>query len=101
MRENLFWAYIYLNYPSNKIIEIRKELDKKMTNVLFAEEPCYSISIWQIWSHFSVIFQIFWVLAHIRKKCEISTKHKIICVTESISTVFGFELMKLVIFSDV
>ena len=48
MRENLFWAYIYVNYPSNKIIKIRTELDKKMTNILFAEEPCHSISTVQL-----------------------------------------------------
>ena len=48
MRENLFWAYIYLNYPSNTIIKIRKDLDKKMTNILFAEEPCYSVSTAQL-----------------------------------------------------
>ena len=44
MKENLFWAYVYLNYLSNTIIKIRKRLDKKMTNILFAEEPCYSVS---------------------------------------------------------
>ena len=34
MRENLFWTYIYQNYPSKKIIKIRKELDKKRTNII-------------------------------------------------------------------
>ena len=33
-----FLGTFYLNYPSNTIIKIRKELDKKMTNILFAEE---------------------------------------------------------------
>ena len=37
--EKTFLA-IYLNYPSNKIIKIRKEFDKKMTDILFAEESC-------------------------------------------------------------
>ena len=37
------YIYIYLSYPSNTIIKIREELDKKMTNILFAEEPCYSV----------------------------------------------------------
>ena len=43
-----FLAYIYLNYPSNTIIKIGKELDKKMINILFAEEPCYSVSTAQL-----------------------------------------------------
>ena len=48
VRENLFWGFIYLKYPSKKIIKIRKELDKNITNILFAEEPCYSISAAQL-----------------------------------------------------
>ena len=59
MRENLFWGYIYLNYPSNKIIKIRKELDKNITNIFFAEEPGYSISTAQL--RFLALLQIFFV----------------------------------------
>ena len=47
-RKRFIGQYIYLNYPSNKIMKIRKELDKKMTNILFAKEPCYSISTAQL-----------------------------------------------------
>ena len=41
---------IYLSdiYPSNKIVKIRKELDKNITNIFFAEEPGYSISTAQL-----------------------------------------------------
>ena len=53
------WGYIYLNYPSNKIIKIRKELDKNITNIFFAEEPGYSISTAQL--RFLALPQIFFV----------------------------------------
>ena len=34
MWEKTCFGHIYQNYPSNKIIRIRKELDKKMTNII-------------------------------------------------------------------
>ena len=49
----------YLNYPSNKIIKIRKKLDKNITNIFFAEEPGYSISTTQL--RFLALPQIFFV----------------------------------------
>ena len=48
-----------MNYPSNKIIKIRKELDKNITNIFFAEEPGYSISTAQL--RFLALPQIFFV----------------------------------------
>ena len=58
MRKKLFWVYIYRNYPSNKIFKIRKELDKKMTNViLFSVEPRYLNRFTQI-PHFPEHFSV-------------------------------------------
>ena len=54
----IYLSELSFHYPSNKIIKIRKELHKKMTDIIsFAEEPWYpncSTQIPRCLKHFSV-----------------------------------------------